>query len=460
MDPALIARLREERKTLVAQMRTVLHSCTTENRNFTPTENRRYKESEQRLDEIDERLTELDDEQQRRNESAAAFAELGAGRPVGGARVAGKFTYNRGNPEQSYFLDLVRAHRNSDNNATDRLHRHAEEMRSAAAHGDIEQRVNPNRTDGQGGYFVPPAWLVEEYVTYARPARVTADLCRKLPLPSGTDSINIPRVLTGTATGIQTADAVAVTSTDMTDDSISAPVRTIAGQQDVAMQLIDQSPLSYDQVIMADLTADYAQKLDLQVLYGSGASGQVKGLTIVSGFNSVTYTDASPTGPEMYVPMAQGLSNIATNIFMPGDCFVMHPRRWYWLASQTDTAGRPLVVPDANIAMNPIALQSGVQAQGAVGTALGLPVFLDPNLTTVGLGTAQTGGTQDHMLALRAAELLLWEGEVRTRVLTEVLSGTLQVRIQLYNYVAFTAERRPKAISLVSGTGMVAPAGF
>lgn len=53
-------------------------------------------------------------------------------------------------------------------------------------------------------------------------------------LPPRTDSINLPKVATGTATAIQTADADAVQSTDMTDTFISAPVCTIAGQQDTA----------------------------------------------------------------------------------------------------------------------------------------------------------------------------------------------------------------------------------
>jgi len=26
----------------------------------------------------------------------------------------------------------------------------------------FEKRVNPNRTDGQGGYFVPPLWLIDQ----------------------------------------------------------------------------------------------------------------------------------------------------------------------------------------------------------------------------------------------------------------------------------------------------------
>ena len=46
------------------------------------------------------------------------------------------------------------------------------------------------------------------------------------------------------------------------------------------------------------------------------------------------------------------------------------------------------------------------------------------------------------------------------RVLSEVLSNTLQVRLQIYNYCAFMADRRPETISVISGTGVIAPAGF
>ena len=73
------------------------------------------------------------------------------------------------------------------------------------------------------------------------------------PLPAGTDSINIPRLLTGTATGVQTADNAPVAEQDLTDAFINAPVHTIAGQQDLAIQLIDQSPIAFDEVVFREI---------------------------------------------------------------------------------------------------------------------------------------------------------------------------------------------------------------
>lgn len=40
----------------------------------------------------------------------------------------------------------------------------------------------------------------------------------------------------------------------------------------------------------------------------------------------------------------------------------------------------------------------------------------------------------------------------------KVLSGTLQVRLMAYGYSGFAGGRQPKAISVVSGTGLILPA--
>ncbi len=47
---------------------------------------------------------------------------------------------------------------------------------------------------------------------------------------------------------------------------------------------------------------------------------------------------------------------------------------------------------------------------------------------------------------------------MRTRVLPEILSGTLQVRVQVYNYFAFLV-RYGQSICVIQGTGLAAPTG-
>jgi HK97 family phage major capsid protein len=189
------------------------------------------------------------------------------------------------------------------------------------------------------------------------------------------------------------------------------------------------------------------------VISGSNASGQVKGLISAAG-TTVTYTDATPTVGELYPKLADAVNAIHTNIFRNAEAIVMHPRRWYWILAALDTTNRPLAVPNPNYqGFNPIAVGQGAVAQGVAGTLLGLPVYLDANIPTDdGVGT-----DQDVVLVLRASEHVLYESSLRTRVLPDVGSGTLTVRLQLYSYLAFTAERYAKATTKITGTGLIAP---
>lgn len=471
-NDVLIASLREKREAAKTKLDELLATPTSETRDLSTEEAETFEALTAEFRTLDDRiveLTELD-----RREAAAAEAAKASGH---GITVREPLTYRKGG-EHSYFLDLARAtfNRGDADGARDRLVRHAREMdvemprrvaiaeERAATEGKMlspeispfEKRVNPNRTDGQGGYFVPPLWLIDEYIPLLRAGRVFADQVRQLALPGGTDSINLPKVATGAATNVQTADNAAVTSVDITDTSVSAPVRTIAGQQDIALQLLEQSPIGLDdQVIFPDLIADYNRRVDLQTLNGTGASGQMTGIDSLSGGNAVTYTDATPTGPKLYTPLAQVMSLIASTRFEPPTAIFMHPRRWFWLAAALDSQNRPLVVP-AGGAFNQLAVMDGTNVQGPVGQVLGVPIFLDANI-----GVSYGAGTnEDRIYAVRTPDLYLWEGNLRARTLQEVLSGTLQVRLQIYNYVAFMPNRYPISVGQIGGTGLIAPAGF
>ncbi|MER5821177.1 phage major capsid protein [Streptomyces mirabilis] len=464
--------LRAARAQAKAELEGILAAPQAERRDLSADEVTRFEAKRSEIQSIDRQIEDAEEAERRAATAGAIHARYGQGGSPGGSGPrwhAGPDEVYRRGANVSYFQDLANARINPTPDVHERLNQHASQMDRAIAMGDIdrvarkwtgsepngiEYRVNPNRTDGQGGYFVPPAWLIEQYVDYARPSRAVADLCHPLALPPGTDVINLPRVATGTAVGVQTADAAAVTSQDMTDDFVTGPVRTIAGQQDAALQLLEQSPVGFDEVVFRDLQGDYNQKLDLQVLSGSGSAGQLKGILNVSGINAVTYTDATPTLPELWLPLMQSASKVAGGIYLPPDAIAMHTARWFWANSQLDTANRPLLGGEGP--MNAMGSANPRAAEGAMGRMGGLPAVADANIPN-NLG----GGTnEDRMIIARFDELYLWESTPRVRVLQEVLSGTLQVRFQLYNYVAFIPDRRPKGISVISGTGLVAPAGF
>jgi HK97 family phage major capsid protein len=495
--------LRQRRAALKAELEGVIAGPKAETRAPNETESARLTTGTAELRKLNDEETVLlgqitDAEETERREQTAASARAQAGQTgpatTGGARVTSEPRAYGRQFRHSYFLDLARDQLGRGDGdggvqaARQRLQRHAQELtvelparearRAAAAlrslddieglkpeqrasvferGSELEQRVNPNRNDGQGGYFVPPLWLVDQYIDLPRFGRQTANMCRNMPLPAGTDSINLPKVATGTSTGVQPADGAAVTSQDMTDTFVSATVRTIAGQEDVAMQLLDQSPIAYDEVLFSDLIADYNAQLDIQCANGSGINGQHLGILNVSGINAVTYTDASPTFPEMYPSFAQGASKIFKNRKLPATAAVVYPSIWYWATAQLDTTGRPLIVPP-QVGWNPAGTQMNLATgEGPAGMlSMGLPAYLDGNIpANLGAGTNET-----RTIIARWLDLYLWEGAMQTRVLQEILSGTMQVRFQVYAYSAFMANRRPQSISVVSGTGMIPDANY
>lgn len=497
---AQLAELLNRRSALKAELDGILAAPSHEKRGLTTEETTAFdakRSAIQALDDTEikpmqERIAEIEKLEERSAAADKLAADLGQSgehrgpaRPAGGARVTREPLTYQNNGEHSYFLDLARMQLNRGDGdggvagAIARLQRHGKEMdvelprreqlREQRAEADrekferhlgaasvFEKRVNPNRTDGQGGYFVPPLWLIDEYIDLPRFGRTFLNSVRNMTLPGGTDSINVPKIATGSATGVQTADAQSVTSQDMTDTFVSAPVRTIAGQQDVAIQLLDQSPAAFDEITFADLIADYNQQADTQGISGSGSSGQLLGVLNVSGINAITYTDASPTLPELYLPTMQALSQVARKRKMMPTAMFLTPARWFWMASQLDSQNRPFILPETNNPFNPLALQTGGDVEGPVGRVLNFPLLADGNIpANLGAGT-----NEERIIATRTSDLYLWEGSMRTRVLSEVLSGTMQIRFQVYNYLVFMANRRPEVISVISGTGLVAPSGF
>ena len=373
----------------------------------------------------------------------------------GGAVVTREaMTYDR-DGKNSFVRDMIGAQLRNDRTSWERLYRHQQEV--AVETRDI------SRTDGAGGDFVPPIYLINEYAEFARAARVTADLVTNMALPSGTDSINIPQITTGTLSAFQSADNSATTTRDMVSSTVTAQVRTISGYENVSIQLVEQSPLAggLDRLVFGDLMADYALQLNTAVVgTGDGTSGTLKGLVTLGTDTTngipTTWTETTPTAVNGAIAIAKAISKVVTNRYKAAEAIVMHPSMWYWLASQVDGSNRPLVVPvtGASQAFNAAGTVTNPGAPaGLVGTIQGVPVFIDATVTK----TYATN--QSPILVGKFSDSYLFESGVKTRVLPDVLSANLTVRFQVYGYAAL-AHRFNKAVSGITGTGTVAPTGY
>jgi HK97 family phage major capsid protein len=137
----------------------------------------------------------------------------------------------------------------------------------------------------------------------------------------------------------------------------------------------------------------------------------------------------------------------------------MRPNAWAWILAEKDSTGRPLVEP-GDVATNPIIVASTRPADyqvRAVGSLFGVPVVLDGNVpNNLGAGTNET-----RIVVADFRDLILMEDASAAPAqlrFEDVLSATLQIRLLAYGYSAFAAGRQPKAISVISGTGLIVPA--
>ncbi len=369
-----------------------------------------------------------------------------------------EFTYRQDSP-YSYLQDRWRADRNPS--ARERLKRHAQEMdrlrtaeiaraKRASDNGDFEFRVNPGLATGQGGELIPPAWLNEYFATAPRPARVLAALAPNFPLPAGCQSVNVPRITTGTSNAVIVPGA-ADDDVDVLTAASSSQVVTLTGQADVSLQALELSPLgaALDWAFFTDMAEAYDSDLEYQLTNGTGpatagALDQLLGIMNVTGINSVTYTSASPTGSGMFPYFGQMAAKIGDNRGLSPEIFLMRTARWGWLMTSEDSSLRPLEIPT---------LAGG--SPECPGSLIGWPAWMSNSLPA----TQGTGGNQDVMIVCRPSDLIVFEANPVTSANVEVLSGTLGARLIYRNYAAALTSRQPTSISVLSGTGMVVQSG-
>ena len=152
----------------------------------------------------------------------------------------------------------------------------------------------------------------------------------------------------------------------------------------------------------------------------------------------------------MYPYFGQAIAQVGNNRLLPPECWLMRSSRWGWVTTQESTAGLPFGLP------SPFFMGNDDETPDPVSGLLGFPVFLDESIPA----TLGAGSNQDIILCMRPTDLILLEGDVKTAVYTEVLSGSLGARMQLHQSVAAITNRYTAGISVITGTGMVTQSGF
>lgn len=401
------------------------------------------------VSEADKRIDELEAEKRADDAISRMQAETHAveGQPTVTYRAEVKSepnpVYRRDNARQvSYFRDMWDA-RQGDRGAIERLAQSQERAATTVA--------------GSGGEFAPPAWLVEDFVEYARADRVVADVIGSEPLEAGISSINLPKISTGSGTAVQQTQNTTITESGISTTSVSSGISTITGKQKISIQELRQTGIAMDAVILADLASSYAASLDVQVINGSNANGQLRGL--VTAGTTVTYTTTQPAvvsstvANSFYSKGLGALSAMASTRKRPGTHWFMTPTRWYWVLSALDSSNRPIVA-SAGAGYNQAAVTAGEPvAEGYGGVFLGLPVWIDGNIpSNLGAGT-----NQDVVLLTRTSDLRFWESPLELASFDATHADDNAVLFRALGFAAFIPDRHQASVQVISGTGLVAP---
>ena len=307
-----------------------------------------------------------------------------------------------------------------------------------------------------GGEFVPPMYLTEEWIAYARPGRVLADLQHHQALPDGTMSINIPKVTGGTSTATQGTQNTNVANVQLQTAFVTFPVVTKAGAQLISLQLLERSPINFDEVVGRDLALAYAQDLNYAIHSGTGIAGDggadIVGILNTAGIYTVTWTQGTPTLKGLYGQVGYAKTQVATGRKLPATHRVMQSLEWEWIDAYFDTANRPLVTPTYAGPFNAVTVApDAAVAQGTIGRKLQeLDTFVDLTLP-INLGS---GANQLVDIIGRFDENYLYESPITTRMLPQTYGMQLSMLLQLYGYSAFTAARYPVANAAIVGTGL------
>lgn len=372
------------------------------------------------------------------------------GQPGDQVRVGNEArAYSRGNdPAGRMFLrdvGLQFAHGSRATESNERLGRHMDEVR-------VEQAEYLERAAGTGAFagLVVPQYLTDMYAPLARTMRPFADACSHHDLPPDGMTLNLSRITTGTSAALQASENAAVSNTDIDDTLLPITVQTNAAQQTLSRQAVERGTGTED-VTVADMFRAYASTLD-NTLINQATTG------LAASATTVTYTDASPTGPELYaqiIAAQAGVEGIMLNMASGDNITVMHSRRWYKLQSSL-SASYPMI-SQPGLAMG----QSGINYPATYGTGVrgllpnGSPVIVDNNVVT-NLG----GGTnQDEIYVADRQECHLWEdpnAPVFIRA-EQPAAASLGILFVLYGYFAYTFGRYPGQNQKVTGTGLTPP---
>jgi hypothetical protein len=350
-----------------------------------------------------------------------------------------------------FLRDVAANFLHADPGASSRLGQHMAEER--VERGAYLHRAAGDTTTGNFAGLTVPQYLTDMYAKAIANLRPLADNSTHHDLPPSGMTINISQITTPTLVNNPATELPAAVATQTIDDTLlTENVLTAAGSVLLSRQAIDRGT-GIEEATTLDLFRRYATNLDSTMI-----NQAVTGISAIA--QTTTYTDASPT-PQLLWPnlfkaqslLEQALEGVAIPNFL-----VMHSRRWNWFTSTLGSTW-PLIGGSNTAAQSGGVVMSNEYGSGVRGVLPnGMKVIVDNNIpTNLGAGT-----NQDEIYIVANEEVHLWEDpNAPVLIRAEQPQATrLGVLLVIYGYYAYTVRRYANGVGKISGTGLVAPAGF
>jgi HK97 family phage prohead protease/HK97 family phage major capsid protein len=231
---------------------------------------------------------------------------------------------------------------------------------------------------------------------------------RNAVLPAAGLTFEIPRVKTAPTVAVA-AEKGAFSDTQVEIEYVSCTVSKFAGMQKFDVEVLDRtSPAFFDELVRL-MAAGYAKATD-EAMLTAIQGGTLDSTTITLPFD----------GDEFAGFISRGAASIynATKRFPTG--ILVSPSQWANMIALTDQNKRPLF----NVAGNSQNGMGVVEPGSAVGSVMGLPVYVDP----------YQGTTGDDTIVIVNREAFTWyEGAGPLQLRTNIV-GTGQVEVGYYGY--------------------------
>lgn len=162
-----------------------------------------------------------------------------------------------------------------------------------------------------GAPLIPTTLEMGSFIELLRNKCVILSVARQLNGLVG--NIDIPKQTAG-ASGYWVGEDTAPTASNATFDTLKLRMKTVAGNTYVTRNMLKQTTLDMEAFVREDLAAALALALDKAAFYGTGSDNEPKGLSKITGINSVEFTADEPTYKELVQMETEiGLDNAAVD---------------------------------------------------------------------------------------------------------------------------------------------------